>query len=229
MEPSRVDAVIIGAGPVGLFAAFELGLFGIKCKLIDTMDRAGGQCAALYADKPIYDIPGMPSILAEDLVGQLLRQVAPFEPQFTFGRTATGLRRLDDGRLRVAIDDEAVDATVVVIAAGGGVFVPKPSLSEQPGGDGGYVMKPSPVASWDLTMHDDLILVDTEKFQTSVTGVFAIGDVAWYPGKLRLILSGFHEAALMAQAARRIVRPGERLPLQYTTSSSDLQKKLGVA
>jgi len=339
-EPSRVDVLIIGAGPVGLFAVFELGLFDMKCHLIDILDRPGGQCAELYPEKPIYDIPAWPSISAQGLVDQLMEQIAPFKPAFSFNRMVSGLEKLDDGRFRVTTDEnEVIEATVVVIAAGGGSFQPKRppipgieafegtsvfysvrrmeefrdqdlmivgggdsaldwTLNLQPiarsvtlvhrrpefraapdsvnkmyalqemkqldfkvgqvtgltGSDGqlssatikgpdgdvevpctrmlpffGLTMKLGPIADWGLNLHENLITVDTEKFQTSVPGIFAIGDINWYPGKLKLILSGFHEAALMAQAAKRIISPGERIVFQYTTSSTSLQKKLGVA
>jgi thioredoxin reductase (NADPH) len=336
----KTDVVIIGAGPVGLFAVFELGLFDMKCHLIDILDRPGGQCAELYPEKPIYDIPGLPSVSAQGLVDRLMEQIAPFKPQFTFDRMITSLDRLEDGTLRVTTDEnEVFEAKVVVIAAGGGSFQPKRppipgveafegksvfysvrrmddfrgedllivgggdsaldwtvnlqpvarrvtlvhrrpefraapdsvnkmfalqelgeldfqlgQVTELKGADGklasaivkgpdgdveipctrllpffGLTMKLGPISEWGLHLHENLIPVDTEKFQTSEPGIFAIGDINWYPGKLKLILSGFHEAALMAQAAKRIFSPGERIVFQYTTSSSSLQKKLGVA
>ena len=340
-EVTKTDVLIIGAGPVGLFAVFELGLFDMKCHLIDILDRPGGQCAELYPEKPIYDIPAWPSISAQGLVDSLMQQIAPFNPQFTCNRMVSSLEKLDDGTFRVTTDEnEVFEAKVVVIAAGGGSFQPKRppipgieafegksvfysvrrmeefrghdvvivgggdsaldwTLNLQPiaksmtlvhrrpgiprrarqrqqdvraagdqaaaipdrpghralrqrraasdrptikGPDGdveiactrmlpffGLTMKLGPIAEWGLNLHENLIAVDTEKFQTSVPGIFAIGDINWYPGKLKLILSGFHEAALMAQAAKRIVSPGERIVFQYTTSSTSLQKKLGVA
>jgi len=339
-DPISTDVLIVGAGPVALFAVFELGLFDMKCHLIDILDRPGGQCAELYPEKPIYDIPGYPVITAQGLVDHLMEQVAPFKPQFTFNRMVTGLEKLEDGGFRVTTDEgEVFEARVVVIAAGGGSFQPKRppipgieafegksvyysvrrmdefrgqdvvivgggdsaldwTLNLQPlarhvtlvhrrpefraapdsvnkmyalqemrqlefvvgqvtalgGSEGqlssatikgpngevevpctrmlpffGLTMKLGPIAEWGLHLNENLIPVDTEKFETSVPGIFAIGDINWYPGKLKLILSGFHEAALMAQAAKRIVSPGERIVFQYTTSSTSLQKKLGVA
>lgn len=336
----KTDVIIIGAGPIGLFAVFELGLFDLKCHLIDILDRPGGQCAELYPEKPIYDIPAWPSISAQGLVDKLMEQIAPFKPEFTFNRMVSGLERLEDGGFRVTTDEgEVIEGKVVVIAAGGGSFQPKRppipgieafegksvfysvrrmeefrdqdllivgggdsaldwTLNLQPaarrvtlvhrrpefraapdsvnkmfamqelgqldfqigqvtalkGADGnleaatirgpegeveiactrmlpffGLTMKLGPIADWGLNLHENLIPVDTEKFQTSIPGIFAIGDINWYPGKLKLILSGFHEAALMAQAAKRIVNPEERIVFQYTTSSTSLQKKLGVA
>lgn len=336
----EVDVLIVGAGPVGLFAVFELGLFDMKCHLIDILDRPGGQCAELYPEKPIYDIPAWPSISAQGLVDKLMEQIAPFKPEFSFNRMVSSLEKLDDGSFRVTTDEnEVFDAKVVVIAAGGGSFQPKrppipgieayegksvfysvrrmeefrdqdlvivgggdsaldwtinlqpiarsvtlvhrrPEFRAAPdsvnkmfalqetrqlefqigqvtalageagdlrsatikGPDGdievpctrmlpffGLTMKLGPIADWGLNLHENLIPVDTEKFETSVPGIFAVGDINWYPGKLKLILSGFHEVALMAQAAKRIVSPGERIVFQYTTSSTSLQKKLGVS
>jgi thioredoxin reductase (NADPH) len=337
---TKTDVLIVGAGPVGLFAVFELGLFDMKCHLIDILDRPGGQCAELYPEKPIYDIPALPSVSAQELVDRLMQQIAPFHPQFTFNRMVSGLEKLEDGTFRVTTDEnEVFEAKVVVIAAGGGSFQPKrppipgieafegksvfysvrrmeefrghdlvivgggdsaldwtinlqpiaksvtlvhrrPEFRAAPdsvnkmfalqelkqlafqvgqvgavkGSDGnlesatikgpdgdveipctrmlpffGLTMKLGPIAEWGLNLHENLIPVDTEKFQTSIQGVFAVGDINWYPGKLKLILSGFHEVALMAQAAKRVVSPGERIVFQYTTSSTSLQKKLGVA
>ena len=333
------DVVIIGGGPVGLFAVFELGLLDVKCHVIDILDRPGGQCAELYPEKPIYDIPGFPVITGQGLVDNLMKQIAPFGAQFHFSRMVTSLKKLDDGSFRLVTDaDEVFRAKAVVVAAGGGSFQAKRppvdgieayegksvfyavrrmedfrdqdlvivgggdsaldwTLNLQPlaksltlvhrrdefraapasvnemrqlvaegkinlvigqigsleGADGqlsavniktadgevklpatrlmpffGLTMKLGPVAEWGLELNDNLIAVDTEKFESSVPGIFAIGDINSYPGKLKLILSGFHEAALMAQAAKRIVSPDEKVVFQYTTSSTKLQKKLGV-
>jgi thioredoxin reductase (NADPH) len=338
--PLETDALIIGAGPVGLFAVFELGLLDIKAHVVDILDKLGGQCAELYPEKPIYDIPGLPIVTGQGLTDALLAQIKPFQASFHLGQRIDSLTRTDDGRFRLGTDiGNQFIAKVVVIAAGGGSFTPKRpplagiegyegtsvfyavrkideflgkdvlvvgggdsaldwTLSLQPvaksltllhrrdefrgaphsveqmralvaggqmtlligqvaalhgeGGtlagatirtkDGekridcsrllpffGLTMKLGPVANWGLNLHENLIYVDTEKFQTSESGIFAVGDINWYPGKLKLILSGFHEAALMAQAAHRIVFPGKKLLFQYTTSSSSLQKKLGVA
>lgn len=334
------DVVIIGAGPVGLFAVFELGLLDIKAHLIDILDKPGGQCAELYPEKPIYDIPGCPVVTGQELTGRLLEQIKPFNPVFHLQQRVETLDRQEDGTFRLVTDIGTEFVTkVVVIAAGGGSFTPKrPPLAgiedydgnsvfysvrriedfrdknivvagggdsaldwvlnlqpvarsvtlvhrrekfraapdsvnkmqalvneekisfvlgqvmELHGADGGLegvtirnndgenvwhdcdtllpffglTMKLGPVADWGLNLHEDLIPVDTEKFQTSEAGIFAIGDINTYPGKLKLILSGFHESALMAQEAHRIVYPDRRLTFQYTTSSSSLQKKLGV-
>ncbi len=336
----ETDVVIVGAGPVGLFAVFELGLLDLKCHLIDILDRPGGQCAELYPEKPIYDIPAWPVISGHGLTERLLEQIAPFSPQFHYNRMVVKLEKQDDGTFVVETDEnEVFHSKVVVIAAGGGSFQPKrppvPGIEEfeehsvyyavrrieefrdldliiagggdsaldwtlnlQPiaksitlvhrrvdfrgapdsvnkmraladagkvnlqigqiteltGTDGvlksvsikdkdgvvtkvsvdrmlpffGLTMKLGPVAEWGLNLNENLISVDTEKFETSEPGIFAIGDINTYPGKLKLILSGFHEGALMAQAAKKYISPEERIIFQYTTSSTKLQKKLGV-
>lgn len=335
----ETDVVIIGAGPCGLFAVFELGLLDLKCHVIDILDRPGGQCAELYPEKPIYDVPALPVVTGQELTDKLMEQIKPFGPQFHFSERVDKLQRRPDGRFDLETDaGERFVAKVVVIAAGGGSFTPKrPPLDgieafegksvfysvrkiesmrgrnivivgggdsaldwtlnlepvaksltlihrrddfraaphsvekmralvaagkirlgigqvtklEGAGGELSHVvlktnegeerlacnallpffgltMKLGPVANWGLNLNENLIPVDTEKFQTSEPGIFAIGDINWYAGKLKLILSGFHEAALMAQAAHKIVYPDKKLLFQYTTSSSSLQKKLGV-
>lgn len=337
----KTDVIIIGAGPVGLFAVFELGLLDLKCHLVDILDKPGGQCAELYPEKPIYDIPALPVVSGQELTDRLIEQTAPFHPVFHFGQMVEGLEKQENGHWRLRTDIGTVmEAPVIVIAAGGGSFMPKKpplqglddyegssvfyavrevekfrdktlviagggdsaldwclnlqpiarqitlvhrrddfraapdsvnkmralvaagkmdlaigSLSQLHGQDGvingvsitakdaatqtipcdtllafyGLTMKLGPIANFGLNLHENLIPVDTEKFETSEAGIFAIGDINHYPGKLKLILSGFHEAALMAQQAFRIIHPDKKLRFQYTTSSSDLQKKLGVA
>ena len=337
----ETDVLIIGAGPCGLFAVFELGLLDLKCHVVDILGKVGGQCSELYPEKPIYDIPALPIVTGQELTDRLIEQIKPFHPVFHLGERIDGLTKLEDGRFRVETDNAKTFVTkLVVIAAGGGSFTPKrPPLAGieayegssvfysvrrmedfrdkdilivgggdsaldwvnnlQPlarsmtllhrrdefraapdsvnkmrelvaagkmqmklgqvtgltgadgllssvqvkGSDGaafdiqantllpffGLTMKLGPVANWGLNLEQNLIPVDTEKFETSEPGIFAIGDINHYPGKLKLILSGFHEAALLAQQAFRYINPGERLLFQYTTSSSSLQKKLGVA
>ncbi len=339
-SPIETDVVIVGAGPVGLFAVFELGLLDIRCHLIDILDRAGGQCAELYPEKPIYDIPGYPTITGQDLVDRLLEQARPFGPTYHFGQMVESLERQPDGRFGLTTDrGETFLCKAVVIAAGGGSFQPKrppvPGIEAYEGtsvhyavrrmedfrdhdvlivgggdsaldwtlnlhplarsitllhrrdefraaphsveqmralvasdrmklvlgqvtglrGEAGQVshalvkdkdgqeleltatrilpffgltMKLGPVANWGINLEENLIPVDTARFETSEPGIFAIGDINTYPGKIKLILCGFHEAALMAQAASKIVYPDKRIVFQYTTSSSSLQKKLGV-
>ena len=337
--PIETDVVIIGAGPIGLFAVFELGLLDLKAHLVDILDMPGGLCAELYPEKPIYDIPALPIVTGQGLTDALLQQIKPFDPTFHYGERVDGLARMADGRFKLETGEGKVFHTkVVAIAAGGGSFTPKrpplegieafegkgvlyavrrmedfrdrdvlivgggdsaldwtlnlapiarsltlmhrrddfrgaPHSVEQMRGmvrDGkvklligqlgalhgdngqlaavtvklkegecrlpinrllpffGLTMKLGPVANWGLNLHENLIAVDTERFETSEKGIFAVGDINTYPGKLKLILSGFHEAALMAQAAQKIVYPDKKVVFQYTTSSSSLQKKLGV-
>ncbi len=342
-ETIKTDALIVGAGPVGLFAVFELGLLDIKCHLIDILPKIGGQCAELYPEKPIYDIPGFPVVTGQGLIDNLMQQVEPFGPVFHLNQMVEGLESIgtpEAPMFRVTTDAGTVfEAKAVLIAAGGGSFQPKKppiagidayegksvfyavrkmeefrdrtilivgggdsaldwTLNLQPiakrvilmhrrdefraaphsvdqmrvlvadgkmdlvlgqvmglkGADGqleaatirgadnttfdltcdrmlpffGLTMKLGPIADWGLNLAENLIPVDTEKFETSVPGIFAIGDINSYPGKLKLILSGFHEGALAAQKVHRYVYPDKRLLFQYTTSSSSLQKKLGV-
>jgi thioredoxin reductase (NADPH) len=340
-EPIKTDVLIIGAGPCGLFAVFELGLLDIKAHLVDILDKIGGQCAELYPEKPIYDIPGIPYVTGAGLTNALLEQIKPFGPTFHLQEMVEKIEKIGDPEFRVTTDQGKVfECKVVLIGAGGGSFQPKrppipgiEAYEEQSvfyavrkmeqfrdkrllivgGGDSaldwtlnlapiashltllhrrdqfraapdsvnkmlalvgegkidfvlgqvtslegeggriskavvktndgsdfhiacdallpffGLTMKLGPVAEWGIEMKDgELIPVDTESFETSVPGIFAIGDINWYPGKLKLILSGFHEAALMAQKAHRYIFPNKRLVFQYTTSSSSLQKKLGV-
>jgi len=337
----ETDVAIVGAGPIGLFAVFELGLIDLKCHLVDILDRPGGQCTELYPEKPIYDIPGIPYVTGQGLVDRLMEQIKPFKPEFHLGQMASGLSKLADGRWLLSTDAGVnIVAPVVVVAAGGGSFVPKrppiagieafegksvfyavrkmdqfrgknvliagggdsaldwtlnlapiaerltlvhhrdgfraaqhsvnrmrelvsdgkidfhvASVKTLHGSDGvleavtlaspdkkewrqqadallpffGLTIKLGPIADFGLNLNENLIPVDTAKFESPTPGIFAIGDINSYPGKLKLILSGFHEAALMAQAAFHVCRPNEKLRFQYTTSSSSLQKKLGVA
>ncbi|MGA2125642.1 MAG: NAD(P)/FAD-dependent oxidoreductase [Xanthobacteraceae bacterium] len=338
----KTDVLIIGAGPVGMFAVFELGLLEMKTHLVDILDRPGGQCAELYPEKPIYDIPAVPFITGQGLVDALMAQIKPFGAVFHYGEMVETIERIGDPLFRVRTDrDKTFEAKIVVIAAGGGSFQPKkppmPGIEAfegksvfyavrrmedfrgkrlliAGGGDSaldwtlnlaplaksltllhrrdafraapdsvnkmralvtdgkvdlllgvvtalegengqlsaavvkradgvsmtlpcdtllpffGLTMKLGPVANWGIAMHEgELIPVDTATFETSVPGIFAVGDINWYPGKLKLILSGFHEVALMAQKAHRYVYPEKKLVFQYTTSSTSLQKKLGVA
>lgn len=342
-ESIKTDVVIVGAGPAGLFAVFELGLLDIKCHLIDILPKPGGQCAELYPEKPIYDIPGHPMVTGQGLIDHLLQQIEPFHPTFHYGDMVEALEVLgttEAPAFRVrASGGRIFECKVVIVAAGGGSFQPKKppidgievyeeksvfyavrkmedfrdrnvvivgggdsaldwtlnlapvakkltlihrrddfraaphsvkamrdlvgagkielhigqiaSLTGEAGelasatlkaGDGsareiacerlipffGLTMKLGPIGEWGLNLHENLVPVDTEKFETNIPGIFAIGDINHYPGKLKLILCGFHEAALAAQKAHRYIYPEKRLTFQYTTSSSSLQKKLGV-
>lgn len=213
----EADVVIIGAGPVGLFAAFQLGLFGFRCSVVDAMERPGGQCIEYYADKPIYDIPAWPSITGQDLVDRLLEQVSPFSPAIACGTVATSVEQQADGRYTVGTDRGAFAVGSAVILAGGwGVL-------------GRLAPDVAPPSQWGIGFSDDVVPVGPSTFQTARPGVFTIGDMCSYPGKLRLILSGFHEAALATQAIRKHIDPKARSMQQYTSSSSELQRKLGIA
>jgi thioredoxin reductase (NADPH) len=340
----QTDALIIGAGPCGLFTVFELGLLDIKCHLVDILPKIGGQCAELYPEKPIYDIPGFPVVTGQALVDNLMKQIEPFQPQFHLNQQVESVENIgtaDAPRFIVTTDaGQSFETKVVIVAAGGGSFQPKkppipeieayegegvfyavrkmetfkgrdilivgggdsaldwtlnlapiaksltllhrrdefraaphsveqmralvaagkvalrfgqvtglkgdaPRLSAATvkGADGettdiacnvmlpffGLTMKLGPVAEWGLNLTENLITVGTETFETSTPGIFAVGDINHYPGKMKLILSGFHEGALAAQKVHRYVYPDKRLTFQYTTSSTSLQKKLGVS
>lgn len=332
------DVIVIGAGPVGLFAVFELGMLGIKSHLIDILDRPGGQCAELYPEKPILDIPAIKSINGNDLTDALLDQISPFDATFSLNEMAVSLEQEADKRWRVKTDlDTEITGAAVCIAAGGGSFQPKKppipgvddfegqsvfyavrkreifngkslviagggdsaldwtlnlepiakhvtlvhrrpdfraapdsvekmhalvdagkidlkvmQIKELDGKDGnitgvrgeskedgdvvipcnmmlafyGLTMKLGPIAEFGLNLYENRIAVDTAKFETSTPGVFCIGDMANYDGKLKLILSGFHEAALMAHAVFHYVFPDKKLRFQHSTSSKDLQKQV---
>ena len=340
----ETDAAIIGAGPVGLFQAFQLGLQEIRAHVIDALPHVGGQPAALYASKPIYDIPAVPVCSGRELIDALMRQAAPFAPQFHLGHRVETLERHSDGRWRLGTDRGLrLLARVVVIAAGVGAFQPQrlklagiEAFEERQlfygvadaarfagqrllivgGGDSaldwaihfatvtdqapasvtllhrrdGFQAAPAsvarmkalhaagrlrfivgqitgleqsadrltavqvtghdgtvtpwpldallvfhglspslgPVTGWQLALERKQLRVDSEKFQTSAPGVFAVGDVNTYPGKQKLILCGFHEATLAAHAARAIVAPGQELPHEYSTSSVRLHRLLGA-
>jgi thioredoxin reductase (NADPH) len=332
----QTDAVIIGAGPCGLFAVFELGLLGIKAHVVDILDRPGGQCAELYPEKPILDIPGIPVITGADLVVKLVEQIAPFGAVFHLNEMADSLEKTESGwRLKTDLGT-TIDAKVIVVAAGGGSFTPKkppiPGIDAYEGrsvfyavrrrdafrgktlviagggdsaldwtlnlepiakrvtlihrrdefraapesvekmralasagkidlkiaqikglnGEGqqirgvlvedaagqtvipcdamlafyGLTMKLGPIANFGLSLHEERIAVDTEKFETSTPSIFCIGDMAYYPGKLKLILSGFHESALMSHGAFHYVFPDKKLKFQHTTSAKELQKQV---
>ncbi len=196
MEAGRqADIAIIGAGPVALFSVFQLGLFGFKCDLIEVLDRPGGQCTVLYPDKPIFDVPAFPEIAGDELTNRLLKQITPYRPKFHFGQIAESLEMSGD-RLQITTNKGTVfNASAVVIAAGLGCLEGK-----------GQIIRPDPLAHWNLRHSGNAILVDPASFATSCPGVYAIGDACHYPGKLKLILSGFHEAALMTQSIRQYVR-----------------------
>jgi thioredoxin reductase (NADPH) len=340
-SPVVTEAVIIGAGPCGLFQVFELGLLGIKAHVIDSLKTVGGQCTELYPDKPIYDIPALPVCGAQELIDRLMKQIEPFGAQFRLGEEVTEVARAADGRrFHVRTSQGTVfDAGTVIIAGGVGSFQPRRLIVEGAelfegrsvhyrvkraeefhgqqllilgGGDSaldwvldlapqansmtlvhrraefraapasvarmrqlvdagkvafhegtvsrflneegvlrgaeltlndgsvkqvacqhilaffGLHPKLGPIAEWGLGIDKKAIRVDTEKFQTSEPGIFAVGDINTYPGKKKLILSGFHEAALAAFGVQSWLYPEKKQFLQYTTTSPVMQKRLGV-
>ena len=339
-SPTEADAVIIGAGPVGLFQVFELGLLEIKAHVIDSLPEVGGQCIELYPDKPIYDIPAIPVCTGRELTNNLLKQIEPFSPQFHLGQEVTQLEKQADGRILIGTSqNHHFLAKTVFIAAGVGAFQPRLLNLEgieafvdkqvfyrvkHPeqfigkrivicgGGDSaldwvlyfadkaasvtlihrrddfkgapqsiakmrelcaagiiqlligqitgyeaqedclteitvtdidgntkivalddlliffGLSPKLGPIAQWGLDIDRKQLMVDTEKFQTSIPGIYAVGDINVYPGKKKLILSGFHEAALAAFAAAAYLNPEKPIQLQYTTTSPKLHRALGV-
>jgi thioredoxin reductase (NADPH) len=340
----ETDAVIVGAGPVGLFQVFELGLLEIKAHIIDSLAYPGGQCIELYPDKPIYDIPAVPVCTGKELTDNLLKQIEPFGATFHLGQEVSVVEKKEDGRFFVETSKGTQFLTkTIFIAAGVGAFQPRtlkvdgidkydgtqlhyrvkdpalfagknlvivgggdsaldwtlnfvqdgPHKAESvilvhrrdgfkaapasvtrmhelceamemqfmvgqitgidekdgrlqavkvTGGDGvtrvvpldmllvffGLSPKLGPIANWGLGIDRKQLVVDTEKFETNVPGIFAVGDINTYPGKKKLILSGFHEAALAAFGAAPIIFPEKRIHLQYTTTSPKLHKVLGV-
>jgi len=339
-SPIQTDAVIIGAGPVGLFQVFELGLLEIKAHVIDALPEAGGQCIELYPDKPIYDIPAIPVCTGRELTENLLKQIKPFGAQFHLGQEVTQLEKQADGRFLISTSkDQQFLSKTVFIAGGVGAFQPRTlnldgieafvgkqvfysvKNPEQfrgknivicGGGDAaldwalhlvdkatsvtlihrrddfkaapatiakmrelckkkqmqlligqitryevehgqiskmivtdieskdhsisvddlliffGLSPKLGPIADWGLDIERKQVSVDTEKFQTSIPGIYAVGDINIYPGKKKLILSGFHESALAAFAAAAYLNPEKHIQLQYTTTSTKLHMVLGV-
>ena len=343
----EADIIVIGAGPIGLFTVFEAGLLGLKCILIDNLDKVGGQCAELYPDKPIYDIPGIPMQTAEELVNALLEQIKPFDYSVYLQQRVESLCKNTNDENKESewilktSENNQFKAKNIFIAAGAGSFEPRrpPNIKDPDrfigkgvsysvrekklysnkdilifgGGDSAldwtvdlsdiaksvtlihrrdefrgapntesqmrklidegkinlktpYVIesligkteiigvsiknfetkeiedlkcneiiflfglnkKLGPIVDWNLDLESKKINVDTEKFETNVEGIFAVGDINNYPGKLDLILSGFHETTLAVQHAYRRCFPGQRVPFAYTTSNTKLQKKLGV-
>jgi thioredoxin reductase (NADPH) len=330
---ARTDIVIIGAGPVGLFAIFECGMLKLRCHVIDALDAIGGQCIALYPEKPIFDIPGFPRIEAAALIDRLVEQAAPFEPVYHLGQQVVRLTRTNEGYIVESATGTVIACAAVIIAGGSGAFGPnRPplegleryenrsvfylvkkrhdfagkrvviagggdsavdwavslaeiaakvmvvhrrdkfraapesvrkmrqladaggiemiipyQLSALEGADGmltgvrvetldgeqrlleadallaffGLAMELGPIAEWGLDLHGFHIAVDPATMATTLPGVFAIGDIAAYPGKLKLILTGFAEAAAASNAAFAVARPGEALHFEYSTSKGD--------
>lgn len=222
-EGQDADVLIVGAGPAAIFAVFQLGIYGLHCNLVDRLDRAGGQCVVLYPDKPIYDVPGFAEICGEDLTDQLVRQAAPFEPRFTFGRSVTELSCDDDGTWTARLDDgSSLAAACVLLATGLGEF----SVAEHRTAAEAELV-PGPSAEWPLQRSRGGISVDPATFETSQPGLFAIGDACDYAGKVKLILSAFHEAALATQEIRKRLADGARNAVEYTTTSRRVREMLG--
>jgi thioredoxin reductase (NADPH) len=201
------EAVIIGAGPAGLWAAFQLGIHGVRSVIIDSGHEPGGQCAALYADKPVFDVPGFAAIDAGDLVARLAAQVERFEPQFHLGELVTTIEQVDSGFSISTRSGLLLNSTYVVLASGLGPF---PSDVKHPA-----IALPASVH-----MEDGHVSATTDTFETSCDNLFAVGDAVTYPGKLCLLVSACHEAALMAFAIRRKRGGDKRVVLGYSSTSS---------
>ena len=333
----KTDVVIVGAGPVGLFAVHQLGIKGLKAEVIDNLDRAGGQCIELYPDKPIYDIPAIPECTGKELTENLLKQIKPFKTNFHFNDRVQEVSNDNNNWIIKTNKNKVFSAPSIIIAGGVGSFEPrKISLKESEkyegknifysvndknkfkdkkvvifgGGDSaldwtlelskismvtlihrrdefrgaphtlneikklekagklkiitkyqissiegdkniksitikndeektikvntdyvlgffGLIMQLGPIAEWGLNMNRKTISVNTENFQTNKKGIFAIGDICTYPGKEKLILSGFHEAALASVECFKRARPNEKYRFQFTTSSKEIQERLG--
>lgn len=191
---TEIDIAIIGAGPVALFSVFQLGLFGFKCHLFDARSQAGGQCAAFYPDKPIYDVPGFPILMGDELIARLLQQISPYQPVFHFNHLIENISTTGEGVRLITSDKQVIAAKAAVLATGLGPF-----------GNQDVMVRPDPLAALDVERFGNTVCVNPETFKTSQDCIYAIGDGCHYPGKLKLILSGFHEAALMTQAIRRAV------------------------
>ena len=333
----KTDAIIIGAGPVGLFAVHQLGIKGLKAIVIDNLDKAGGQCIELYPDKPIYDIPALPECTGEELTKNLLEQIKPFKTNFLFNERVNEVTQDKDKWIVKTSNNNLLIAPNIIIAGGVGSFEPRKlsvkgiekyegkslfysvknieifknkNISIFGGGDSaldwalelskfsnvtlihrrnefrgaphtlseikklenegiisiktpcqldsiegdreiksitikfedgkiekvstdnilsffGLIMKLGPIAKWGLNMNKKTIEVNSKNFETNKKGIFAVGDICTYPGKLKLILSGFHEAALTSVECFKRARPNEKYRFEFTTSSKNIQERLG--
>ena len=334
----KTDVVIIGAGPTGLFCAHQLGIIGLKCEIVDNLDKIGGQCIELYPDKPIYDIPAVPECTGEELTNNLIEQIKPFKFNFHLNDRVQELRKENDNWIVKTTNDKEFSTPNVVIAGGVGSFEPRkfPTKSAEKfdgtsvlysikdktifkdksvaifgGGDSaldwaielsdtskvslihrrdefrgapasvqkikelskkniinlftkysikdvkgngsleeveikseegeskilkadyvlgffGLIMQLGPIAEWGLNLDKKTIPVNTENFETNKKGIFAIGDICTYPGKLKLILSGFHEGALAARGCFKYARPNEKYRFEFTTASNTIKDRLGI-
>ena len=334
---NKTDALIIGAGPTGLFTAHQLKLIGLNCEIVDNLDKIGGQCIELYPDKPIYDIPAVPECTGEELTNNLINQLKPFDIKFHLSERVEEVKKENENWLVKTSNGKIFSTPNIVIAGGVGSFEPRkfsPKECEKfenkslfymvkdkkifdekivtifGGGDSaldwavelsknskvnlihrrnefraaqstvdkvhelvkagkinlytkyqmksvngskniesieikhdndeikniktdyvlgffGLIMQLGPIANWGLNINKKTIEVDTEKFETNQKGIYAVGDICSYPGKLKLILSGFHEGALAARACFKLARPNEKYRFEFTTTSSNLLKRLG--
>ena len=334
----KTDALIIGAGPTGLFTAHQLKLIGLDCEIVDNLDKIGGQCIELYPDKPIYDIPAVPECTGEELTNNLINQIKPFDIKFHLSERVDEVKKEGDNWIVKTSNGTIFQTPNVIIAGGVGSFEPRKfpvkecekfenksvlySIKDKNifkdktvtifgGGDSaldwavelsrnskvnlvhrrgdfrgaqatvdrvhelvkngkinlytkfqissikgedhlesveiksedkelktlktdyllgffGLIMQLGPIANWGLNIDKKTIEVDTEKFQTNHKGIYAVGDICTYPGKLKLILSGFHEGALAARACFKLARPNEKYRFEFTTSSKTLKDRLGV-
>ena len=335
---NKTDALIIGAGPTGLFTAHQLKLIGLDCEIVDNLDKIGGQCIELYPDKPIYDIPAVPECTGEELTNNLVNQLKPFEIKFHLSERVDEVKKEGDNWVVKTNNGKIFSTPNVIIAGGVGSFEPRKFPLEEckkfenksifysikdkkifegktvsifGGGDSaldwavelsknskvnlihrrdefrgaqstvnkvlelkkdgkinlftkcqlknvngdnklenidiindnkdvtnlktdfalgffGLIMQLGPIANWGLNLDKKTINVDTEKFETNQKGIYAVGDICSYPGKLKLILSGFHEGALAARACFKLARPNEKYRFEFTTSSKTIKDRLGV-
>ena len=335
---NKTDALIIGAGPTGLFTAHQLKLIGLDCEVVDNLDKIGGQCIELYPDKPIYDIPAIPECTGEELTNNLINQLKPFDIKFHLNERVDEIKKENETWFVKTNNGTSFNTPNVIIAGGVGSFEPRkftPKECEKfegksifysikdknvfknkivsifGGGDSaldwavelsnnskvnlihrrdefrgaqstlekvyelekagkiklftkyqlksvkgndqidsidiehdnkeiqnlksdyvlgffGLIMQLGPIANWGLNLNKKTIEVDTEKFETNQKGIYAVGDICTYPGKLKLILSGFHEGALAARACFKLARPNEKYRFEFTTSSKTIKNRLGV-
>ena len=334
----KTDVVIVGAGPVGLFSVHQLGIIGLKCEIVDNLDKIGGQCIELYPDKPIYDIPAVPECTGEELTNNLINQLKPFDIKFHLNERVDEVKKENDNWIVKTNNGSEFLTPNVIIAGGVGSFEPRKfpvkecenyenkslfysvknkkifegkTVSIFGGGDSaldwavelsnnstvnlihrrddfrgaqatvdkvmslakdgkinlftkyqmisikggnelesidiknddkeiktlktdyvlgffGLIMQLGPIANWGLNIDKKTVEVDTEKFETNQKGIYAVGDICNYPGKLKLILSGFHEGALAARACFKLARPNEKYRFEFTTSSKTIKDRLGV-